>query len=80
MGGMPEQIRGASLNTAEAIELVETLAFLCDWFAGTDHAMLAASLARFVGTDGYDLVELQADLARFSFLLGGDAPVADDQQ
>lgn len=79
MGGMPEQIRGASLDAAE---LVEVFAFLSDWFAGADQAMLAASLARFVGTDGYDLAELQADLARFSFLLGGDGDtlVTDDQR
>lgn len=33
--------------------------------------MLAASLRRFLETDGYDLAELRSDLARFRFLLGG---------
>jgi hypothetical protein len=33
---------------------------------------LATSLARFVGSEGYDLVQLRADLVRFRFLLGGD--------
>jgi hypothetical protein len=31
-----------------------------------------ASLGRFVGSEGYDVSELRADLARFVFLLGGD--------
>jgi hypothetical protein len=33
---------------------------------------LRASLARFVGREGYDLSEVRADLARFVILLGGD--------
>ena len=39
---------------------------------GTDHAQLAASFSRFIGTPGYDLAELRTDLARFTFLLGHD--------
>lgn len=37
-----------------------------------DHAQLAASFGRFMGTQGYDLADLRADLARFTFLLGHD--------
>lgn len=33
---------------------------------------LAASFGRYVGTDGYDPTALRDDLARFTFLLGGD--------
>jgi hypothetical protein len=54
-------------------ELGEMLEFLHDWFSGTDTELLAASLRRFVGTDGYDgydLTKLRTDLARFTFLLG----------
>jgi hypothetical protein len=51
-------------------ELGEMLEFLHDWFSGTDAELLAASLRRFVGTDGYDLAKLRTDLARFTFLLG----------
>ena len=29
-------------------------------------------MARCVGSEGYDVSELRADLARFVFLLGGD--------
>ncbi len=69
---MPEQIRGISLDIADATELIETLAFLGDWLGGRDHDLLAASLRRFVGVDSYDLAAMQADLARFAFLLGDD--------
>ena len=70
---MPEQIRGASLDAAEAGELAEMLAFCGDWLAGPDHDLLAASLR---------LPALQADLARFAFLLGsdGEALVTGGQQ
>lgn len=69
---MPDQIRGISLDNADATELIETLAFLGDWLGGHDHELLVASLRRFVGVDGYDLQALQGDLARFAFLLGDD--------
>lgn len=69
---MPEQIRGASLDAAEAGELAEMLTFCGDWLAGPDRDLLAASLRRFAGTGGYELPALQADLARFAFLLGDD--------
>jgi hypothetical protein len=79
---MPEQIRGASLDVTEAGELAEMLAFCGDWLAGPDRDLLAASLRRFTGTAGYELPALQADLARFAFLLGsgGEALVAGSQQ
>jgi len=69
---MPEQIHGASLNVTEAGELAGMLTFCRDWLAGPDQGLLAASLRRFVGTDGYELPALRDDLARFAFLLGGD--------
>jgi hypothetical protein len=56
----------------DATELGELLTFLSDWLAGTDGEALAASLRRFIGTEGYDLDELRTDLARFAFLLGTD--------
>jgi hypothetical protein len=69
---MPEQVHGTSLTITEAGELAEMLTFCADWLAGPDHDLLAASLRRFVGTDGYELAALQADLTRFAFLLGDD--------
>lgn len=60
------------MTTEDAVELGELLTFLNDWLGGTDNPALNASLRRFVGTDGYDLTELRADLARFAFLLGTD--------
>jgi hypothetical protein len=60
-----------NLHPDDATELSELLDFLGDWL-DTDTELLAASLRRFVGTDGYDLTELRQDLARFVFLLGGD--------
>jgi len=60
------------LEVIDAVELAETLTFIDRWLAGAEHAQLAASFHRYMGTDGYDLAELRADLARFTFLLGGD--------
>ena len=79
---MDEQIHGASLDVTEAGELAEMLTFCADWLAGPDHDLLAASLRRFVGVDGYELTALQADLARFAFLLGDDGErlIIGDQQ
>ncbi len=61
-----------SLNAEDAVELGEMLEFLHDW-TGHIPAVLTQSLACFVGGDGYTLEDLQADLARFAFLLGGDS-------
>jgi len=69
---MPEQVHGASLDVTEAGELAGMLTFCGDWLAGPDHDLLAASLRRFAGADGYELLALQAGLARFAFLLGDD--------
>jgi hypothetical protein len=60
------------LELVDAAELAEALTFLSQWLAGPDQAQLAASFDRFVGTGGYDLTALRVDLARFTFLLGGD--------
>lgn len=63
------------LDPTDAAELVELLTFIADWLDGRDAAdttTLTESLTRFVGHPGYDLPTLQADLARFAFLLGDD--------
>jgi hypothetical protein len=60
------------LDLADAAELAETLTFISQWLGGADHAQLAASFRRFIGTQGYGLAELRTDLARFTFLLGHD--------
>jgi hypothetical protein len=60
------------LEGSDGAELVEMLGFVRDWLGSADSEALAASLRRFVGSDGYDLAELRADLARFVVLLGGD--------
>lgn len=66
---MPE----VSLNATDAAGLVEMLDLITNWLA-RDHAVLQRSLLNFVGVvDSYDADSLRADLARFAFLLGGDA-------
>jgi hypothetical protein len=60
------------LDLAGAAELAEMLTFISQRLAGPDHAELAASFGRFMGTQGYDPAELRTDLARFTFLLGHD--------
>ena len=60
------------LEGSDSAELVELLGFVRDWLGGPDAEALATSLARFVASEGYDLAQLRADLARFVFLLGGD--------
>jgi hypothetical protein len=79
---MPEQQthRLERLDQADANEIAETLAFLRHWMRGHDHDLLADSLRRFVGVDGYDLTTLQTDLARFAFLLGDLTDEPDDEQ
>ncbi len=59
-----------SLDVGDAAELAEMLQFLSGWLAA-DHLLLGASLARFTGSDAYDLSQLSADLDRFAFLLDG---------
>jgi hypothetical protein len=53
----------------DAVELAELLEFLGDWLE-SDRAVLAASLAQFVGVPGYGSDSLREDFARFRFLLG----------
>jgi hypothetical protein len=57
------------LDAADAIELAELLEFLGDWLE-FDCANLAASLARFVGSQDYGPGARRDDFARFRFLLG----------
>jgi hypothetical protein len=55
----------------DAVELAELLQFINYWLA-SDHNQLHTSLLRYVGHPSYDINRLQADLARFTLLLGGD--------
>jgi hypothetical protein len=48
------------LAPGDAAELAELLTFLADWIRPTS----------FLGSPGYDLTTLHADLQRFAFLLG----------
>lgn len=57
------------LDASDAVELAELLQFLSDWL-DSDHANLAASLARFAGSLAYGPDSLRDDFARFRFLLG----------
>lgn len=61
---------GTSLETIDAVELAELLQFIIDWL-GSDE-QLRRSLAGFVGCAACGIDELQHDLRRFTFLLGGD--------
>lgn len=67
---MSGEVADFTLPGEAAWELGELVEFLCDWI-DHDRDVLRHSLEGFVGS-GYDLHELRADLARFSFLLGGD--------
>jgi len=60
------------LEGSDGAELVELLGFVRGWLGGSDREALRSSLGRFVGSEGYDVSELRADLARFVFLLGGN--------
>lgn len=60
-----------TINTGHAAELAEILQFIADWIH-TDHEPLATSLTRFVGDPRYNINELEADLTRYAFLLGGN--------
>ena len=59
------------LDADEAAELGELLEFVGRWLADGGECV-DESFSRFVGSGGYDINELQADLWRFAFLLGGD--------
>jgi hypothetical protein len=70
--GLTTSFDAAGRDPDDATKLGELLTFLGDWLESTHSEALAASLRRFVGTEGYDLDELRTDLARFAFLLGTD--------
>ena len=59
-----------TLDTSDAAELAETLAFLASWLSGSQKQILADSFAAFVGHPAYNTATLCADLHRFAFLLG----------
>jgi hypothetical protein len=59
-----------TLDTSDAAELAETLAFLTSWLSGSQKQILADSFAAFVGHPAYNTATLRADLHRFAFLLG----------
>ncbi|HEY6276635.1 MAG TPA: hypothetical protein VIX86_09920 [Streptosporangiaceae bacterium] len=59
-----------TLDTSDAAELAETLAFLASWLSGSQKQFLADSFAAFVGHPAYDTSSLCTDLHRFAFLLG----------
>jgi hypothetical protein len=58
------------IDTADAIELAETLQLIARWLTA-DPERLAASLLDFIGHPAYGPDALRADLDRFTFLLGG---------
>lgn len=60
-----------SLDIADAVELAELLEFLAGWLA-SDPARLSASLLAYVGHPAYGTPQLQDDLHRLAFLLGGN--------
>jgi hypothetical protein len=59
------------LDTADAIELAETLQLIARWLAA-DPATLTPSFLAYIGHPAYGLDALRADLDRFTFLLGGN--------
>lgn len=68
---MSAEAAPVSLAADDAIELAELLEFLGEWIEA-DPAGVGEAFNRF--TAGlYDVCELRGDLARFAFLLGGDA-------
>jgi hypothetical protein len=59
------------IDTADAIELAETLQLIARWLTA-DPERLAASLLDFIGHPAYGPDALHADLDRFTFLPGGN--------
>jgi hypothetical protein len=68
---MSRDVVPVTLRADDAVELAEMLEFLIAWLDATDQRLDLDLLRHTVG--GYHLDELLADLARFAFLLGGDA-------
>jgi hypothetical protein len=58
------------IDTADAIELTETLQLIARWLSAGP-AAFAPSLPGFIGHPAYGLDALRAGLDRFTFLLGG---------
>lgn len=58
------------LDVTDAAELAELLQFLSRWL-DRDPALLGTCLEDFVGHPAYGIPQLQQDLERFVFLLGG---------
>jgi hypothetical protein len=58
------------IDTADAVELAETLQLIARWTTA-DPAALAPSFTAYIGHPAYGLDALRADLDRFTFLLGG---------
>lgn len=59
------------IDTADAIELTQTLQLIAGWLAA-DPASLSGSVHAYIGHPAYGLTALRADLDRFTFLLGGN--------
>ena len=59
------------LAASDAAELTGLLNFPIEW-TDSDRIQLPTSLRQFAGNSAYDTAALQADLARFQFLLGCD--------
>jgi hypothetical protein len=60
-----------TLDTADAAELAETLQLITQWLTA-DPATLAPSFLAYIGHPAYGIQQLQDDLHRFAFLLGGN--------
>ncbi|MHB8247199.1 MAG: hypothetical protein ACYDGN_18025 [Acidimicrobiales bacterium] len=67
---MSSDVAPVCLQAGDATEIKEMLEFLGDWLACAAD-VLAEALASFAGA-AYNLSDLQADLARFDFLLDSD--------
>lgn len=59
------------LTLPEVMELGQLLHLVADWLRH-DSAALDRSLTGFIGSHGYPITELHADIARYAFLLGGN--------
>lgn len=68
---MSAEVAPVSLAAEDAVELAEMLEFLGEWI-DSDHDRLSTIFDRFAA-GLYDIDELRGDLARFVFLLGGNA-------
>jgi hypothetical protein len=67
------RVSTVTLDASDAYELIELLQLINDWLR-IDYHRHRASLDDNIG---YDLDNLRDDLARFTFLLGGDHDLLD---